>query len=463
MSRTQCEEDRRMEKFEGVFDRWERRELSQAEAAEILGRSERQFRRYIDIYREEGLEGLRDGRLGRVSGKAIEAEIIEHVLSLYRTTHQGWNVTHFHEHVVRQHNYKLSYSCLKNHLQAADLVKPEGRKGGHRKKRERKPCAGMMLHQDGSREVWLAGQPMLDLIVTMDDATSEIYSAFLCEEEGTMSSFQGLLDVTLAHGLPSSFYTDRGSHYFYTPEVGGKVDKSRPTQVGRALAQLGVVHIAAYSPEARGRSERMFGTLQDRLIKELALAGITDMVAANAWIKQVYLPTHNQRFRVTATLPDVAFVKTEVARLTEAFCLEDERTVGRDNTISWEGRRLQIPESPLRRHYVQAKVKVHAYPDGTLAVLHGPRVIGRYTGDGVLLAEAAPGAVKGAADRIETAAPAARQAVLAASSVAARSSPSRRGLAAAAPVVRPERRPSLTAPLRAAKGCQSSNRKTCPA
>ena len=278
-----------------------------------------------------------------------------------------------------------------------------------------------------------------------------------------MSSFQGLLDVTLAHGLPSSFYTDRGSHYFYTPEVGGKVDKSRPTQVGRALAQLGVVHIAAYSPEARGRSERMFGTLQDRLIKELALAGITDIVAANAWIKQVYLPTHNQRFMVVPTLPDVAFVKTEVARLTEAFCLEDERTVGRDNTISWEGRRLQIPESPLRRHYVQAKVKVHAYPDGTLAVLHGPRVIGRYTGDGVLLAEAAPGAVKGAADRIETAAPAARQAVLAASSVAARSSPSRRGLAAAAPVVRPERRPSLTAPLRAAKGCQSSNRKTCPA
>jgi transposase len=179
MSRTECEQDRRMDKFEGVFERWERRELSQAEAAEILGRSERQFRRYIDIYRDEGLEGLRDGRLGRTSGKAIEAEIIERILGLYRTTYQGWNVKHFHEHVVRHHNYKLSYSCLKNHLQAADLVKVERRKGGHRKKRERKPCVGMMLHQDGSREVWLAGQPMLDLIVTMDDATSEIYSAFL--------------------------------------------------------------------------------------------------------------------------------------------------------------------------------------------------------------------------------------------------------------------------------------------
>jgi transposase len=453
MSRTQCEEDRRMEKFEGVFDRWERRELTQAEAAEILGRSERQFRRYIDIYEAEGLEGLRDGRLGRVSGKAIEAEIIERILGLYRTTYRDWNVKHFHEHVVRHHNYKLSYSCLKNHLQAADLVKVERRKGGHRKKRERRPCAGMMLHQDGSREVWLAGQPALDLIVTMDDATSEIYSAFLVEEEGTMSTFQGLLDVTLAHGLPSSFYTDRGSHYFYTPEVGGKVDKTRLTQVGRALAQLGVVHIAAYSPEARGRSERMFGTLQDRLIKELALTGITEIGAANAWIKTVYLPTHNKRFMAVPALPDSAFVTTEASRLTEALCHEDDRTVGRDNTIAWAGMRLQLPESPLRRHYVQAKVKVHAYPDGTLAVLHGPRVIGRYSGDGVLLAEPAPAKPV----------PAATKAVLAAPSVAARSSPSRRGLAAVETADRSERRPTLTAPLRAAKSCQSSNRKTCPA
>jgi transposase len=457
MSRTQCEEDRRMEKFESVFDRWERRELSQAEAAEILGRSERQFRRYIDIYRDEGLEGLRDGRLGRASGKAIEAEIIERILGLYRTTHHDWNVKHFHEHVVRHHNYTLSYSCLKNHLQSADLVQVKRRRGGHRKKRERRPCVGMMLHQDGSREVWLAGKPMLDLIVTMDDATSEIYSAFLVEEEGTMSSFQGLLDVTLAHGLPSSFYTDRGSHYFYTPEVGGKVDKTRPTQVGRALAQLGVVHIAAYSPEARGRSERMFGTLQDRLIKELALAGITDIETANDWIKTDYLPAHNQRFMAVPALPDSAFVTTEASRLTEALCIEVDRTVGRDNTIAWEGMCLQLPESPLRRHYVKAKVKVHAYPDGTLAVLHGPRVIGRYSGDGDLLVSGT------AAHKPGRLAPAASKTVLAASSVASRSSPSRRGLSAAEPVPRPERRPTLTAPRRAAKSCQSSNRKTCPA
>lgn len=438
-----------MEKFECVFDRWERRELSQSEAAEILGRSERQFRRYIDIYEESGLEGLRDGRLGRASGKAIPAEAVERILALYRDAYRGWNVKHFHEHLVRDHGFSLSYSCLKGRLHAADLVRPERRKGGHRRKRERKPCIGMMLHQDASRDVWLAGQPMLDLIVTMDDATSEIYSAFLVEEEGTTSSLQGLLDVTLGRGIPASFYTDRGSHYFTTLEAGGKVDKVRLTQVGRALAKLGVVHIAAYSPEARGRSERMFGTLQDRLIKELALAGITDIERANGWIKQVYLPLHNTRFMTPPALPDSGFSAVEPERLVEALCVEEERTVGRDNTIAWNGLRLQLPESPLRRHYVQAKVRVQAYPDGTLAVLHGPRVIGRYSGQGELVAEAKP----------KTAV--AQKKVPAVQSVAPRSAPSRHGLAAAEPAEGPQRRPTLTGPRRDAKAppCQKAKRR----
>ena len=450
MSRTKCDEDRRMEKFKCVYERWERRELSQSEAAEILGRSERQFRRYIDIYEESGLQGLRDGRLGRTSGKAIAADAVAQILALYRTAYQGWNVKHFHEHLVRDHGFTLSYSCLKGRLQAADLVRRERRKGGHRRKRERKPCAGMMLHQDASREVWLAGQPMLDLVVTMDDATSEIYSAFLVEEEGTMSSLQGLLDVTLAHGVPSSFYTDRGSHYFNTPEAGGKVDKVHVTQVGRALSQLGVVHIAAYSPEARGRSERMFATLQDRLIKELALAGVTDIETANGWIKEVYLPAHNVRFFAPPALPDSAFVAVEPERLIEALCVEEGRTVGRDNTIAWNGLRLQLPESALRRHYVQAKVRVQAYPDGTLAVLHGPRVIGRYTNAGDLAAAAGS-------------ARAPKKKVPAATSVAPRSAPSRRGLAAAEPAEGPERRPTLTGPRRDAKGLPCQKAKRCAA
>ena len=373
----------------------------------------------------------------------------EAILALYRNAYRGWNVKHFHEHVVKHHNYSLSYSCLKGRLQGAGLVEVERRKGGHRKKRERKPCAGMMLHQDGSREVWLAGQPALDLIVSMDDATSEIYSAFLVEEEGTMSTFQGLMEVMHAEGVPSTFYTDRGSHYFITPEVGGKVDKVNVTQVGRALAQLGVVHIAAYSPEARGRSERMFATLQDRLIKELALAGIDEIGAANEWLRTTYLPDHNQRFMVAPALPDRAFVTVEASRLVEALCIEEERTVGRDNTIAWNNKRLQLPESPLRRHYVQAKVKVHAYPDGTLAVLHGPRVIGRYTSEGVLEEQEAPA----------TADP--QRKVPAAPSVAPRSVPSRHGLAVSPPAETAARRPTLTGPRRDAKKLPCRKTKRC--
>jgi len=441
-----------MEKFVDVHARWEQRELTQAEAAEILGRSERQFRRYVDRYELEGLDGLRDGRLGKASPKAIPQEVEAAILGLYRNAYRGWNVKHFHEHVVRHHNYSLSYSCLKGRLQGAGLVQVEPRKGGHRRKRERKPCAGMMLHQDGSREVWLEGQPALDLIVTMDDATSEIYSAILVEEEGTMSTFRGLLEVMGTHGVPSTFYTDRGSHYFVTPEVGGKVDKVHVTQVGRALAQLGVVHIPAYSPEARGRSERMFGTLQDRLIKELRLAGIRDVATANAWIRTSYLPGHNQRFMVEAALPDRAFVTVEASRLAEALCIEEERTVGRDNTIAWNTLRLQLPESPLRRHYVRALVKVHAYPDGTLAVLHGPRVIGRYSGRGELLEEAAPAHAAGKQQN-DPAGP----------RVPPRSTPSRRGLPAAVLVERTAPRPTLTAPHRNGKALPCRKSKRCAA
>ena len=183
-----------------------------------------------------------------------------------------------------------------------------GRHGACRRRRQRKPCIGMMLHQDGSRHEWLAGQPPLDLIVTMDDATSEIYSAFLVEEEGTASTFRALKQVFRTKGLPGSLYTDRASHYFHTPEAGGKVAKDKRTQVGRALHQLGIEHIAAYSPQARGRSERTFGTLQDRLVKELSLAGIAEIEAANRFLKEVYLPQHNRRFATEPELQDSAFV-----------------------------------------------------------------------------------------------------------------------------------------------------------
>jgi hypothetical protein len=279
----------------------------------------------------------------------------------------------------------------------------------------------MMLHQDGSRFAWLADQAQLDLIVTMDDATSTIYSAFLVDEEGTASSFRGLLQTFTAKGLPSSLYSDRGSHYFYTPKAGEAVDKQRLTQVGRALFRLGVEHIPAYSPEARGRSERMFATLQERLPKELKLAGITDMDTANRFIAALYLPAHNGRFARPPEIAESAFVSADPVQLAEILCVEEERVVNRDNTVIWGGLHLQLPHSRLRHHYVRAAVKVRQYPDGALAIFHGPRCLGRYDARGREIGEPISSMLHPC------------------------STPSRRGLEASRPAPPAARRPTLTA------------------
>ena len=338
MGRAAWLQDRRMQKFLDVLSWWERGELSMMQAGEMLGVSERQFRRYRDQYEECGLDGLVDRRLGRASPARVPKAELERMLGLYRGLYRGWNAKHFHEHLVREHGFawggagqgprqaKLGgvasggYTWTKTQLHAAGLLSRAPRRGAHRRKRERKPCEGMMLHQDASREVFTT------------------------------------------KGLPSSLYTDRGSHYFVTPKAGGAVDRLHLTQVGRALERLGIEHIAAYSPEARGRSERMFGTLQDRLIKELAKAGIIGIEAANAWIKETYLPAHNARFARPPALPETGFVQVhDQAQLVEALSRQEERVVGRDNTVGFDGMRLQLPESPLRHHWVKARVRVHAY------------------------------------------------------------------------------------------------------
>lgn len=241
-----------------------------------------------------------------------------------------------------------------------------------------------MLHQDGSRAAWLEGQ-MLDLIVTMDDATSMIYSAFLVEEEGTASTLRALLEVFCAHGLPSSLYTDRGSHYFYTPKANEEVDKSRLTQVGRALMRLAVDHIPAYSPEARGRSERMFGTLQDRLPKELKDARIGTLAAANCFLKERFINAYNRAFAVAAAEPGSACVPWVGSSLDDILCIQEERTVRADNCVAYKTLLLQIPPDLHRCHYVRVQVRVHEYPNGTLAVFHGPRCLARYDAQGRLL------------------------------------------------------------------------------
>ena len=369
-------------RFEALLDRHERSELSQIEAAEMLGVSERTFRRWRDRLRDEGPEGLRDRRIGKPSGRRAAVDEILRMLGLYREHYADFTVKHFHEQLVKRHEYKLGYTVTKLHLHRSGLVKPAPRRSAHRKKRPRRPLPGMLLHQDASRHAWLEEQPPLDLVVTLDDATSTIYSAFLVEEEGTASSFRGLAEVVASKGLFCALYTDRGSHYFHTPKAGGKVSRTQPTQVGRALGQLGIEHIAAYSPEARGRSERVFRTLQDRLPKELKLAGITSAEAANRWLAEVYLPEHNARFAVAAEQDGSAFVADAAQAWREILCVQEERLVGNDNTVKWKRLSLQIPPSPLRPHFVRAKVRVHEYPDGCLAVFLGPHRLADYDATG---------------------------------------------------------------------------------
>ena len=277
---------------------------------------------------------------------------------------------------MKDHGFGWGYTWTKLHLQWKGLVAKAPRKGAHRRRRERRPLPGMMLHQYGSRHAWLEGQPPLDLIVTLDDATGAIYSAFLVEEEGTASTLRALKDVFGTHGLPMSLYTDRGAHYFYSPEAGA-IDRKQPTQVGRALAQLGVEHIGAYSPQARGRSERAFLTLQDRLVKELSLAEITSIDKANAFIREVYLPAHNARFAVPPAQPGSAFTPIPGVDLGEILCVQEERQVMNDNCVSYRTLKLQIPPSPMRAHFVKARVKGPRLPRRLLrplpwAPLHRP-------------------------------------------------------------------------------------------
>jgi len=388
---------RRM-RFSSLLERTEAKELTQEAASEMLGISVRTFQRWASRHETDGEDGLADRRLGRPSPKRAPAEELERMLGLYRDKYADFTVKHFHEQMQKRHDYVLGYTVTKLALHAAGLVVKAPRRSAHRKKRPRRPMRGMLLHQDGSRHVWIEGLPPLDLIVTMDDATSEIYSAFLVEEEGTASTFQALREVIGGHGLFCSLYTDRGSHYFYTPKAGEKVSRTQQTQVGRALAHLGIEHIAAYSPEARGRSERMFGTLQGRLPKDLRLAGITTVEAANAWLKQTYIAEHNAAFAIKAEQEGTAFVADAHESWRETLCVIEERTVSNDNTIAWAGKRLQLPKSRLRPHFVKVAVRLHAYPNGTASVFLGPHRLATFDADGEQVSPDAPepGGVLGA-------------------------------------------------------------------
>ena len=372
-------------RFEEVYGRFQRGRLSCA-AADILGMSERNFLRYRGRYEAEGVEGLYDRRVGRISGRRLPVDVATRAIELYATKYFDFNVKHFHEKLVGEHGFTVSYSWTKRVLQDAGQVKRAKKRGAHRRKRPRKALPGMMLHQDGSRHHWVADAEW-DLIVTMDDATSDTYSAFFVEEEGTMSSFQALGEVIATFGLFGALYADRGSHYWITKVADQGVDEATPTQVKRALDQLGITLIPASAPEARGRSERMFGTLQGRLPQELRAAGITSMAGANRYLREVFLPAHNAGFRVPAAEPGTAFVAYVGRDLADILCVQEERVVGRDNCVSYRRLSLQIPPDRHRHHYVKARVRVHEYPDGRLAIFHGPRCLARYQADGRLIGE----------------------------------------------------------------------------
>lgn len=367
-------------RFEEAYEGCKRGRLTQEEAARLLGVCDRTYRRYLVRYEERGMEGLVDRRLGQISHRSAPVDEVVNLADLYSNRYWGFKVKHFYSWYRRDGGIR-SYTWVKNTLQSKGLVPKGARKGTHRKRRPRAPYVGMMLHQDGSRHEWVPGK-LWDLIVTMDDASSTHYSMFFVEEEGTRSSFQGIKDVIEGHGVFASLYTDRGSHYWYTPEAGGKVDKANLTQFGRAMQHLGIEMIPAYSPEARGRSERNFHTHQERLVKELAIAGITELNQANAYILNTYLPAFNDEFSVIPEEAASMFVPWAGTPIEDILCEQFERTVGNDNCVRFDRLILQIPPDQYRCHYVKVKIRVHRYPTGSLAIFHGHKKLASYNSKG---------------------------------------------------------------------------------
>src|SRR5579864_7240866 len=360
--------------------------ISWLQAAEILGISDRQVRRLRERYEEFGYDGLMDRRRGRPSEKRMPVGVVEQVLALYQLKYFDLNVSHFHEKLQEEHNLQLSYSWVKKALQGAGLVRASRKRGAHRRRRPRRPLPGMLLHMDGSPHRWFQDQRWYDLLVILDDATSEIYYAQLVEEESTRTVMAGLREVIENQGLFCALYSDRGSHFFVTPKAGEPVDQHRLTQVGRAMKELGVQMIPAYSPQARGRSERSFGTWQGRLPQELRLAGITTVEEANAFLRQSYIAEFNAKFAVAAAQKGTAFRRTSRTDLDWIFTVQTERVVDKDNTVAIRERSWQIDKTRFRHSLAGTTVTIHEHLDATVSIRYGPHVVGRYRADGEKLA-----------------------------------------------------------------------------
>ena len=372
-------------KLQEVILRAVAKRITWAQAAEIIGIRDRQMRRWKQRYEEFGYDGLFDRRLGKPSPKRVPWATVEEILRLYQEQYADFNVRHFHEKLREQHHMRLSYTWVKQALQTAGLVKKRRKRGVHRRRRPRRPLPGMLLHLDGSSHAWFQDQRKYDLLVILDDATSEIYYAQLVEEECTATVMTALREVIERKGAFCALYSDRASHFFHTPKAGQAVDRTRPTQVGRALQELGIQMIPAYSPQARGRGERNFGTWQGRLPQELRVHGIHDLAAANEFLREHYIAEFNQRFAVAAAQPGHAFLPVRGKNLDFVFSLQRERTVNQDNTVQIGPLILQIEKTNWRATLAGCRVTVYQHLDRTWSIGYGPHVLGRYNREGLPL------------------------------------------------------------------------------
>jgi len=374
----------RMMKIQEVILRAMAKKITWWQAAEIIGMSDRQMRRLHWRYREHGYDGLLDRRVGKPSPRRVPLTVVEQVLGLYQEKYFDLNVQHFHEKLKQEHQIQLSYTWVKKALQGAGLVRREGQRGVHRRRRERRPLPGMLLHIDGSRHQWFQDDRWYDLLVILDDATSEIYYAQLVEEESTMTVLRALREVIERQGIFCALYSDRASHFFWTPRAGGKVDTGGPTQVGRALQELNIRMIPAYSPQARGRSERGFGTWQGRLPQELRLQEIGTLEGANQFLREHYKTKFNQRFRVPASQSGSAFLPCRRKDLDVVFSVQQQRVVSRDNTVVVGGKVFQIEPTRWRGTLAGCSVTVCEHLDQLWSIRYGPHVVGRYNAEGWL-------------------------------------------------------------------------------
>jgi transposase len=360
-------------------------------AADILGWSPRTLRRWRERYEEYGYVGLVDKRLHRPSIRRVAAPEVARLLRLYREQYTGFNVRHFHQIARREHGVTVSYSFLKQTLQAAGLVKKHRARGRHRRRREPRACFGELLHLDGSVHEWftLAPQVRPCLIAVSDDATKRVLQAAFYPSESRQAVMTSLAAVLRTEGIPMALYTDRAHWAFHTPRARGPVDKTQLTQIGRALARLGIEHIPAYSPQARGRSERLNRTFQDRLVNELRVAGIVTLAAANGYLAEHFVPQHNATFARAPRDPESAFVALGCADLDAILCHEETRIVARDNTVSVGCRPLQIGPQPGRRSCAGLQVTIRHHLDGRITISQGARLVATFSASGEPLDAAA--------------------------------------------------------------------------